>query len=242
VHVLERVGVAALHARLQQAGVELAAPPARYGLPLALGSARVRLIDVAAAYGFLVRDGQVRKAYGVESKRRADGSQLRRGAPLERSVFSPQVSQRVLDMLSDAAARHRRFGRGLPVELADDAPIAAKTGTASGMSDTSAVLASREFIVAAWTGRLDGAPTHGMSGMWGAAPLARRALELALHGRAPSLPASPAALAGADMPAADGGGNRGALNTDTDTETSADLSAWAERARALGSAPVHIRR
>ncbi|MEY4578288.1 MAG: hypothetical protein RL701_2991 [Pseudomonadota bacterium] len=236
VHVLERVGVAALHERLRRAGVaELASAPASYGLPLALGSARVRLLDVAAGYGFLVRDGSVQKPYGVESLERAVAvpASFAPDNTHATALFSPVVSYRVMDMLSDAAARHRRFGRGLPLELADDARIVAKTGTASGMSDASAILASREFIVAAWSGRFDGRPTRGMSGMWGAAPLARRVLESALHGKTPTLPPRPAALANA--PAAVGG--HGATLARTP-----ELNAWAERARALAQRPRQTRR
>jgi penicillin-binding protein 1C len=217
VHVLERTGVAALHARLQRAGI---LPPtaavARYGVALALGSAGVRLIDLAAGYGFLVRDGAVRRARGIVRWEGAGGA----WSPEQRDVplFSPQVSARVRDMLQDPAARHLRFGRGLPLDGPELAPVVLKTGTASGMSDVSAILACREFTVAAWSGRFDGAPTRGMSGMWGAVPLAQRALSAALAGRAPSL-----ARAGDSF-----------TTDDVHDPNDPALAAWAERARALG--------
>ncbi len=232
VHVLERVGVSQLHARLRLAGVaDLPHPPARYGLELALGSAQVRLIDVVSGYGFLVREGRVRSAYGIERLDRSAGS-WRPAAPAERQVFSREVSFEVMDVLSDPAARHRRFGRGLPIDgpLRSDGEVAprivAKTGTASGMSDLSAVLATREFLVGAWSGRFDGSATHGVNGMWGAGPLAQRALEIALRGRAPTLPQRPATLPplppSPPVAAADGGGEAKASD------------GWAQRARAGG--------
>jgi penicillin-binding protein 1C len=228
VHVLEHVGVEALRARLRQAGVgELDAAPDDYGLLLALGSARVRLLDVAAGYGFLVRDGFVRRAQLVDSLERLYGPRAVDDAawrPPERGesrLFSSAVSSALMDVLSDAAARHRRFGRDLPVEGAGD--VVVKTGTASGMSDVSAVVASREFIVAAWAGRTDGAPSEGMSGMWGAAPLARRALDIALGGRAPSLPARSATMATRVL---DGGVERA---------PSREVEPWAARARVLSA-------
>ena len=101
-----------------------------------------------------------------------------------------------MDVLADPAARHRRFGRDLPLE--GPGRVAAKTGTASGLSDVACVLATREFLVGAWAGRFDGAAARGTSGMWGAAPLARRALELALSGRTPSLPPRPPGLAASE--------------------------------------------
>ena len=247
VHVLERVGVAALHERLRRAGVaQLTAAPARYGLPLALGSARVRLLDVVAGYGFMLRGGAVRRPYGFESLAHRDGSRFRPAATRDAVVFSSQVSLRTLALLSDTAARHRRFGRGLPLEeLASGGQVAAKTGTASGMCDASAILASREFLVGAWSGRFDGAPTRGMSGMWGAGPLARRGLELALQGRTPTLPS-----VASDVPAADGGGEQAAAARAVPTRSTrtmraipvTEIEAWAGRARALGPRSPHTRR
>jgi penicillin-binding protein 1C len=210
VHVLARVGVGALHARLRRAGVaELALPPQHYGLQLALGAARVRLLDVAAGYGFLVRGGSVRAPHGVRVLERRGRDPLSGESaawrPRDRGetrVFSRAVSWLVLDMLADSAARHRRFGRDLPLD--GRGQVAAKTGTASGLSDVAAVLASSEWIVAAWAGRFDGAPAHGTSGMWGAAPLARRALEIALRGREPQLPPRPPELVAIEVCALSG--------------------------------------
>jgi penicillin-binding protein 1C len=228
IHVLEQVGVPALHARLRQAGVaELESPPAHYGLMLALGSARVRLLDVASGYGFLVRGGLVRPAHAIESLERSDGMTWIPSLPAERVLFSPEVSWQATDMLSDAAARHRRFGRGLPLELTT--AIAAKTGTASGLSDASAVLATREFIVAGWAGRFDGKPTQGTSGMWAAAPLATRALIAALGGKQPSLPARPSNM---KQTIASGARSDTLFFSQTSSALPPELEPWAERARA----------
>ena len=200
VHVLERVGVAALHQLLRRAGVaELAGAPESYGLQLALGSARVCLIDVAAGYGFMVRSGVARRASSSVRLERPDGSVWRPEAVRDVALFSARASEQVASMLADPAARHRRFGRGLPIDAALDEDagatgVALKTGTASGMADLSAILVSREFIVAAWSGRFDGRPTQGLSGMWGALPLARRALSAALSGRSPRVAAASAGL------------------------------------------------
>lgn len=193
VHLLERVGVGALRNRLRTAGVaELSLPPESYGLKLALGSARVRLLDAAAGFGFLVREGMVRRARAITSLTRLGSLVWREPDSGETRVFSPSTSWLTMDMLSDPTARHRRFGRGLPVE--GDSRVVAKTGTASGLSDTTTVLASREWIVGAWAGRFDGMPAKGISGMWAAAPLARLALDIALEGKPATLPERPSDL------------------------------------------------
>jgi penicillin-binding protein 1C len=267
VHVLERVGVAALHARLRRAGVaELALPPDRYGLQLALGAARARLLDVAAGYGFLVRGGAVRAPCGVRALERqsrgGDGSSAhgwRPGEAGDARVFSRAVSWLVMDMLADPAARHRRFGRDLPLD--GPGAVAAKTGTASGLSDVAAVLASSQLIVGAWAGRFDGAPAHGTSGMWGAAPLARRALEIALRGREPELPPRPRELVAIDVCALSGEpagpgcplahGYAAAPARDrcrrhdragAELDPPVELDGWAARARAFAARTAHAPR
>lgn len=233
IHVLERVGVGALHQVLRRAGVaELASAPEVYGLPLALGAARVRLLDVAAGYGFMARSGVVRPARGSLRIERADGSVWRPEPARDVALFSARASAQVAGILADPAARHRRFGRGLPIDASEvdlgEADVALKTGTASGMADLSAILVSSEFIVAAWSGRFDGQPTRGLSGMWGALPLARRVLHAALMGRRPlsvARSAQPVAVGDEMTVAADSG----------------ELAPWAERARARLTARIHER-
>ncbi len=196
VHTLEAVGVGALRDRLRALGVaELPDAPEHYGLQLALGSARVRLLDVTAGFGFMVRGGLVRPARAVRELRHGSGPAYLPEDAGERRAFSAPVSWLVMEMLSNPDNRHRRFGLGLPVEgndpLGAGARVVAKTGTASGMSDMTTVLATRELLVGAWAGRFDGAAAYGTSGMWSAATFARLALDLALAGRTPSLPQLP---------------------------------------------------
>ena len=178
VHVLEHVGVENLLDRLRTAGLgPLAGTAADYRLGLALGSAKVRLVDLAAAYGFLVNRGIVARAHGM-------------GLPAEPvRLFEEKVSWLVMDMLADADARRQVFGAELPVDL--PFPVAIKTGTSGGFADTVAVGATREVIVAAWAGSFDGTGTRGSLAMWSAAPLVRAGL-LAMASRRPlTLPPRP---------------------------------------------------
>jgi penicillin-binding protein 1C len=184
VDVLEQVGVAPLLERLRLAGLgPLSATAREYGLDLALGDARVRLVDLAAAYGFVVNGGIVVRARAI-----ADES------PRAVRIFSPQASFLVMDMLADPQARRATFGADLPFDL--PFRVAAKTGTSSGFADTLAVAATREVVVAAWTGAFDGSGTRGALAMWSAAPLVRAGL-LAVRdwkGAPLTLPAEPAGI------------------------------------------------
>lgn len=73
VAVLEQVGVARVMTVLRAAGVaELPGAPRDYGLRLALGAAKVRLVDLAAGYGFTVKAGYVGTPRAVTAIDRAD--------------------------------------------------------------------------------------------------------------------------------------------------------------------------
>jgi penicillin-binding protein 1C len=190
VSVLDGVGVARVMTALRTAGVAaLTGTPRDYGLRLALGAAKVRLIDLAAGYGFTVKGGQVGAPRGVAWIDRPDGARWLAPRPPERRVFSPETAWLAMDMLSDPEARHPGFGMELPFDL--PFRVAAKTGTARGFADTWAVAATHEVIAGAWAGTFDGRPTQGIVGMDAAAPLVRDALLAAAGGRPLSLPPRP---------------------------------------------------
>ena len=189
VHVLEGLGIDRVLGKLRLAGLgALLQAPGEYGLRLALGSAEVRLVDLAAAYGFLVRDGNVTRAHAILSVQHAR-DMWHPAPPVERHVFSAEASWLVMDTLADPEARRSRFGDELPLDL--PFPVAAKTGTSRGFADTVAVGVTREFTVAAWGGNFDGRPTHGLLAMQTAAPLVRAGLLSAADGKMLTLPAAP---------------------------------------------------
>ena len=180
VHVLERVGVPPTLERLRAAGLgPLEGTASDYGLSLALGAGKVRLVDLAAAYGFLVNDGRVVPPTGLAG-----------AAARPRALFDPDVAWLTMDMLADPSARRSVCGAELPLDL--PFRVAAKTGTSAGFSDTVAVGATREVVVAAWAGDFEGKGTRGTLAMWRAAPLVRAGL-LAMAERGPlTLPERPA--------------------------------------------------
>jgi penicillin-binding protein 1C len=204
VHALERAGVTRVMTALRAAGVAaLPGTPDDYGLRLALGAAKVRLLDLAAGYGFVVRGGTVRAPTGVMTATAPDGRRWRPAPGAETRVFSEDTAWLVMDMMSDSAARQPAFG----IENAFDLPwrVAAKTGTARGFADTVAVAATREVTVAAWAGTVDGTPTQGVPAMRAAAPLVRAALLAHADGRRLTLPGRPAAVEASDVCEVSGG-------------------------------------
>jgi len=181
VDVLGRVGLPQALERLRRAGLgPLEGTTADYGLDLALGAPRVRLIDLAAAYSFLIDGGNV-----VRPRFLADAPPVP-AVPL----YTAEASWLTLDLLADPQARRATFGADLPLDL--PFPVAAKTGTSSGFADTVAVAATREAIVAAWAGAFDGSGTKGALAMWSAAPLVRAALLVVADQRGAPLTLPPA--------------------------------------------------
>ena len=190
VNVLRKVGVARLMSLLREAGVgELEGNPDEYGLRLALGSAKVRLLDLAAGYRFLVTGGRVRPPSGIRAVISDGGREWRPPLVGEKRVLSAETSFMVADMLADSEARRPAFGQELPLDL--PFRVAAKTGTARGFADTVAIGVTSELTVAAWGGNFDGTPTQGLVAMDSAAPLVRAGLLIAGKGRALSLPPAP---------------------------------------------------
>lgn len=203
IDVIEQVGVARVMTILRNAGVApLDGAPEDYGLRLALGAAKVRLVDLAAGYGAFVKEGRVGRPRAIVRASRSDGAQWSPPRAPEQRVFCPETAWLVMDMLADPEARRPGFGMELPLDM--PFPVAAKTGTARGFADTWAIGATQEAIVAAWAGTFDGTPTHGIVGMDAAAPLVRDALLAIANGRRLTLPARPARVEGIEVCAVSG--------------------------------------
>ena len=203
IDVITDVGVERVMSTLKRAGVaELEGRPQDYGVRLALGAAKVRLIDLAAGYGAFVNHGVVDKPRAIERVVLPDGSIWMPEHTPPRRVLSPETAWMVMDMLSDPEARRPGFGMELPVDL--PFKVAVKTGTARGFADTWTIGATREAIVGAWAGTFDGTPTQGIVGMDAAAPLVRDAM-LAIAGGAPlTLPKRPENVDDTDVCATSG--------------------------------------
>jgi penicillin-binding protein 1C len=199
VHVLEEVGEERLITALRRAGVgEVPGEAGAYGPRLALGATRVRLVDLAAGYGFLVRGGRIVRPSAVLGATLAGGGRWRPPEPVETAAFSPSTAWLVMDVLADPEARRPMFGGGLPV---DDLPfdVAFKTGTSRGFADTVAIGVTEQVTVAAWAGNFSGRPTEGLIAMDAAAPIVRAGLMLAANGRKLTLPEAPASVVTADV-------------------------------------------
>lgn len=164
VRVLDRVGGAeVLKERLETLGLSTLNEPAdHYGLGLTIGNAPVRLIELANAYAALARQGEW-KPWTIRAATTT--------SPTTQPVVDPIAAWMIADILSDDRARQLTFGIRSPLRF--DFPVAVKTGTSSEFRDNWTIGFTPEFTVGVWMGNFDRSPTHGVSGVSGAALVVR---------------------------------------------------------------------
>jgi penicillin-binding protein 1C len=136
-----------------------------YGPSLALGSADIRLVDLANAYRTIANQGQYSELTFLKDLK--DLKDLK--APPSTQVMLPSVAYIVSDMLADNEARATSFGLDSALRLPFRASV--KTGTSKDMRDNWCVGFTDRYTVAVWVGNASGAPMRGVSGVSGAAPI-----------------------------------------------------------------------
>jgi penicillin-binding protein 1C len=187
VKVLDAVGPAKLHGRLQQVGLTPVLPKgAEPSLALALGGLGLKLSDLAALYAGLARGGE---PIALTHRR---GAVDAKAPPSSTRLLAPVAAWYVTDILRHAPA---------PAN-AKPGQIAYKTGTSYGFRDAWAIGYDGRHTIAVWVGRPDGAATPGLAGRVAAAPILFDAFARLTPRRA-SLPAAPTGallVSGADLP------------------------------------------
>jgi membrane carboxypeptidase/penicillin-binding protein PbpC len=193
VRTLETLGIETLLEISHRFGLATLSAPEAYGLALTLGGGEVRLFDLTAAYAAIAGAGELATPYAVERVRDARGKVLyeRERAPARR-VLSAQHAYLIADILSDPDARLLGFGATSPFDL--PFPAAAKSGTTTGFRDDWTLGFTPEIAVGVWVGNTSGAPTQGVSGIEGAAPIWRDVMTAAAFGRRMTWPARPPGL------------------------------------------------
>jgi penicillin-binding protein 1C len=177
-------GPSVLQKRLRACGLTtLTNAPDEYGLGITLGSAGVRLLELANAYACLARLGRFqpwRLVAELAQKPAGMARLLPSRHPDEEFLFDSAAAWLVTDVLADNRARSLAFGPDSILRF--DFRVACKTGTSSDYRDNWAVAYTPEFTVAVWVGHFDGSPMRGISGVTGAAP-AMHEIMVHLHER-----------------------------------------------------------
>jgi len=144
-----------------------------YGLSLTLGGGEVKLIDMVYAFSVFANNGAM---YGVpvpEEDRRPNFRELnpiailrvedRNGQilyevdqPDSKQILDTRLAYLITNILSDRKARIPAFGHPNALELANERPAAAKTGTTNNFSDNWTVGYTPQIVVGVWQGNPEG--------------------------------------------------------------------------------------
>lgn len=177
VRTLEMVTPQRLRDRLVDLGLSsLVEDGDYYGYSLALGSADVRLLDLANAYRVLANGG----LYSLPRYLLHDAMPLvageknnvaRKGGATTQWIRKVDAASSfiITDILSDRVARAQTFG--FESVLSTPYWSAVKTGTSKDMRDNWVIGFSQTYTVGVWVGNATGEPMWDVSGMHGAAPI-----------------------------------------------------------------------
>ncbi len=159
-----------------------------YGLSLTLGGGEVKPIDMAYAFSVMANGGVMIGQPVPESQQRLgfrtldpvsvirvedkDGRIIYEyDQPQKREILTPQLAFLMNDMLSDRSARCAGFGCPNALELPNNRPAAAKTGTTNDFRDGWTVGYTPQLVTAVWVGNTDNTPMEDVPGSKGAAPI-----------------------------------------------------------------------
>jgi len=144
-----------------------------YGLSLTLGGGEVKLIDETYAFSVFANNGTMYGAAVPEEELRPNFRELNPVAilrvedrngnvlyqldqPESRQILEPRLAYLITNIISDRQARIPAFGTPNALELANDRPAAAKTGTTNNFSDNWTVGYTPQLVVGVWQGNKDG--------------------------------------------------------------------------------------
>jgi penicillin-binding protein 1C len=158
VRTIQFVGTETFLQRLHQLGMKSLTQPADYyGDGLALGNGGITLFELVQAYATLANQGRFNQLKVLINQANKSES---------RTVFSPEVSSIIADILSDSDARHLEFGRSALLRF--PVQTAVKTGTSTDYRDAWSVGFNHRYTVGVWLGNLDQQPMSKVSGGSGA--------------------------------------------------------------------------
>ncbi len=170
-----------------------------YGLSLTLGGGEVSLLDMVYAFSVFANGGKMVGVPVPEAQRRPGYRELNPVAILrvedrdgkvlwqydesqrqQRDILSPQLAYIMNSILSDRQARCAAFGCPNALELDNNRPAAAKTGTTNDYVDAWTIGYTPQLAAGVWVGNTDNSPMEHVPGSKGAAPIWKAIMEYAL--------------------------------------------------------------
>ena len=178
VKVLQELGVEEAVASSKRMGLDTIDEDVDYGLSLALGTAEVELMDMAAAYAAFANHGIRNEPTLIHSVENKFGRTVDEYTPEREDVMSPEASFLMSSILADEAARSEVFGNSLSIGR----PAAVKTGTTEDNKDAWTLGYTPTLVTGVWVGNNSNEPMSGIGGSSGAAPIWRSIMTTAHEG------------------------------------------------------------
>ncbi|MGC9358215.1 MAG: Ig-like domain-containing protein, partial [Anaerolineae bacterium] len=143
-----------------------------YGLSLTLGGGEVHLIDMAYAFSVFANNGVMYGEPVPQEEQRPGFRELnpvsilrvedRNGnvlyqydQPQTQRILDPRLAYLITNILSDRRARIPAFGTPNALELSNDRPAAAKTGTTNDFTDNWTIGYTPQYVTGVWMGNTD---------------------------------------------------------------------------------------
>jgi membrane peptidoglycan carboxypeptidase len=149
--------------------------PKNQGPALALGSARIRLLDLTDAYATFANEGYHVAPRAILLVTDAQGNVIPGGdfsAVTRTQVLSPQTCYMLTTILADNNARQAEFGPRNALTFGNNPWAAAKTGTTEDFKDNLTMGYTPYLAVGVWAGNADGTVMGNHTlGITGAAPI-----------------------------------------------------------------------
>lgn len=190
VRVLNSIGVGAFVSQAKNMGIKTWGDPKKYGLSITLGSAEVRMIDMATVYGVFANTGErvdtnpilkVTDYQGQILEEKLDSASpdtITGEEIVKRKVLDPGIAFIISDILSDNNARLMEFGPDSPLNIPGKR-VSVKTGTSDNKRDNWTIGFIPNRVVVVWVGNNDNSPMSPTlaSGITGAAPIWHKIME-----------------------------------------------------------------
>jgi 1A family penicillin-binding protein len=173
VKTLNQVGIPAMVSLAEKMGVKTWDTPENYGLALTLGSAEVRMTDLAVLYGSLANKGKRVELNPILKITNYQGAVLEEKTEVKERIALPEeVAYIISNILADNNARSMSFGMNSPLRIPGHT-VSVKTGTTDNKRDNWTIGYTPNLLTAVWVGNNDNTPMNPnfASGISGAAPI-----------------------------------------------------------------------
>lgn len=168
VEAMQKVGVNSVIQNAKAAGLTTL-DKTDYGLPLALGTAQAKLIEMTSAYGAFANEGDHAQTQLVLNIVNKDKQKIYEEKVSSNSVWSSGTAYIISNILSDNSARSEIFGSSLTV--ANNRPVAVKTGTTEDYRDAWTIGYTPSLAIGVWIGNNDNSQMSSVAGSSGSGPI-----------------------------------------------------------------------